>query len=64
MNEALSRVTRHTSHVTHHPSLIPPPPGLSALFKGFTPMALRYTPGGGILLVAFDFMNRALAQWV
>ncbi len=32
----------------------PPPP----------PPSHRYTPGGGILLVAFDFMNRALAQWV
>jgi hypothetical protein len=40
------------------------PAGAAALFKGFVPMALRYTPGGGILLVAFDFMNRALAQWV
>jgi hypothetical protein len=40
------------------------PAGVAALFKGLTPMALRYTPGGGILLVAFDFMNRALSQWV
>jgi hypothetical protein len=45
-------------------TLNPRPAGAAALFKGFVPMALRYTPGGGILLVAFDFMNRALAQWV
>jgi len=31
--------------------------GFSALFKGFVPKVLRLGPGGGIMLVAFDFFS-------
>lgn len=31
--------------------------GMSALYKGFVPKVLRLGPGGGILLVVFDFIS-------
>ena len=31
--------------------------GVGALYKGFTPKVLRLGPGGGILLVVFDFLS-------
>jgi solute carrier family 25 2-oxodicarboxylate transporter 21 len=31
--------------------------GFKALYKGFTPKVLRLGPGGGILLVVFDFVS-------
>ncbi|ELR17214.1 mitochondrial 2oxodicarboxylate carrier 1, putative [Acanthamoeba castellanii str. Neff] len=34
--------------------------GFAALYKGFVPKVLRLAPGGGIMLVAFDFFARIL----
>eukprot|EP00697_Spironema_sp_BW2_P001512 gnl/Spiro4/12042_TR6350_c0_g1_i1.p1 gnl/Spiro4/12042_TR6350_c0_g1~~gnl/Spiro4/12042_TR6350_c0_g1_i1.p1 ORF type:complete len:297 (+),score=66.12 gnl/Spiro4/12042_TR6350_c0_g1_i1:42-893(+) len=34
--------------------------GVSALYKGFVPKVLRLGPGGGILLVAFEYMANLL----
>jgi len=34
--------------------------GIAALYKGFVPKVLRLGPGGGILLVVFDFVSRLL----
>jgi solute carrier family 25 2-oxodicarboxylate transporter 21 len=34
--------------------------GFGALYKGFVPKVLRLGPGGGILLVVFDFVSRLL----
>jgi solute carrier family 25 (mitochondrial 2-oxodicarboxylate transporter), member 21 len=31
--------------------------GIKALYKGFVPKVLRLGPGGGILLVVFDFVS-------
>jgi solute carrier family 25 2-oxodicarboxylate transporter 21 len=31
--------------------------GIAALYKGFAPKVLRLGPGGGILLVVFDFLS-------
>ena len=31
--------------------------GVRALYKGFAPKVLRLGPGGGILLVVFDFVS-------
>jgi len=34
--------------------------GMAALYKGFMPKVLRLGPGGGILLVVFDFVSKLL----
>ena len=31
--------------------------GIKALYKGFVPKVLRLGPGGGILLVVFDYVS-------
>jgi len=36
--------------------------GLSALYKGFLPKVLRLGPGGGILLVVFEFVSKLLRE--
>jgi len=38
--------------------------GFRALYKGFTPKVLRLGPGGGVLLVAYDFVSSKLRQFV
>ena len=34
---------------------------VGALYKGFLPKVVRLGPGGGILLVVFDFISKLLA---
>jgi solute carrier family 25 2-oxodicarboxylate transporter 21 len=36
--------------------------GFKALYKGFVPKVLRLGPGGGILLVVFDFVSGFIRQ--
>lgn len=36
--------------------------GLKALYKGFVPKVLRLGPGGGILLVVFDFVSSFIRE--
>jgi len=36
--------------------------GLAALYKGFAPKVLRLGPGGGILLVVFDFVSTLIRK--
>lgn len=38
--------------------------GFGALYKGYVPKVLRLGPGGGILLVVFDFVSGYLRQFV
>lgn len=38
--------------------------GFMALYKGFVPKVLRLGPGGGVLLVAYDFVSSKLRQFV
>jgi len=35
----------------------------SALYKGFVPKVVRLGPGGGILLVVFEFVSKLLREW-
>jgi solute carrier family 25 2-oxodicarboxylate transporter 21 len=37
--------------------------GFFALYKGFIPKVVRLGPGGGILLVVFEFVSKKLRQW-
>jgi len=37
--------------------------GFSALYKGFVPKVVRLGPGGGILLVVFEFVSKLLREW-
>ena len=37
--------------------------GMRALYKGFAPKVLRLGPGGGILLVAYDYVSSVLRQY-
>jgi solute carrier family 25 2-oxodicarboxylate transporter 21 len=36
--------------------------GFKALYKGFVPKVLRLGPGGGILLVVFDFVSSFIRE--
>lgn len=36
--------------------------GLASIYKGYTSRILRLGPGGGIMIVAFDFINQLLAD--
>lgn len=38
--------------------------GVSALYKGFAPKVMRMAPGGGIVLLVFDFVAGFLRQTV
>jgi solute carrier family 25 2-oxodicarboxylate transporter 21 len=37
--------------------------GAGALYKGFGPRIVRLAPGGGIMLVAFDFLMTKMKNW-
>jgi solute carrier family 25 2-oxodicarboxylate transporter 21 len=37
--------------------------GILALYKGFVPKVVRLGPGGGILLVVFDYVSKLLRDW-
>ncbi len=37
--------------------------GFAALYKGFVPKVVRLGPGGGILLVVFEFVSKKLKEW-
>jgi len=37
--------------------------GAGALYKGFLPKVVRLGPGGGILLVVFEFISKRLKDW-
>ena len=36
--------------------------GIGALYKGFKPKVMRLGPGGGIMIVTFDFMSGYLIE--
>ncbi len=38
--------------------------GPAALYKGFVPKVMRLGPGGGILLVVFDFLSGYIRKYV
>lgn len=38
--------------------------GPKALYKGFVPKVLRLGPGGGVLLVVFDFISNKLRPYI
>lgn len=35
----------------------------TALYKGFVPKVVRLGPGGGILLVVFEYVSKKLKAW-
>jgi len=37
--------------------------GYGALYKGFVPKVVRLGPGGGILLVVFEYVSKVLKEW-
>lgn len=37
--------------------------GFTALYKGFVPKVVRLGPGGGILLVVFEYVSKKLKAW-
>ena len=36
---------------------------MAALYKGFVPKVLRLGPGGGILLVVFDYLSKKMRAY-
>jgi solute carrier family 25 2-oxodicarboxylate transporter 21 len=38
--------------------------GLRALYRGLVPKLLRLGPGGGLLLVVYEYVNRLLPAWI